>query len=188
MRDAAGAPVRRVTVVVVAAALAGAFAGTAQSARSPKALFRALLKQPPASGLPPELGKSTVHAAPLSQGARAYHAVGAVEFGNTQAIVGYLVFHSRAEALADLKAFPPNRGPNRIVAKNPPGIPHPALVLHASGNGFHAAYVVFVQDNVLVDCWTYGSRSTKTSVLFRVVKQDARWASRRLLQARRGTG
>jgi hypothetical protein len=134
--------------------------------------------------LPPALEGSKTHSAPLSRGSRAHHAVGAVEIGNGQAIVGYLVFPSHALAIADLKAFPPNTGPNKVVTTRPAGLPRPAYVIHAAQNGYDAAYVVFVLDNVLVNSWTYGAKGS-SSQLIAVVERNARWAKNHVLHAMR---
>ncbi len=95
--------------------------------------------------------------------------------GNTAAIVGFLVFPSHALALADLKAYPPNTGPNKIVTTTPAGLPRPAFILRGTGNGYEAAYAVFVLDNVVVDAWTYGPKGTY-SQLRSIVEKDAAWA------------
>jgi hypothetical protein len=160
-------------------------AASAQATPTPRQLYRALLKPVPASSLPLALEGSKTHSTPLSSGSRAHHAIGAVEIGNGQAIVGYLVFPTHALALADLKAYPPNTGPNKVVTRHLAGFPTPLYVIHAAQNGYEAAYVIFVLDNVLVNSWTYGTKgSTKT--LLSIVERDARWAKTHALQAMRG--
>jgi len=155
--------------------LAALSSGAAQAALSPRQLYQALLEPPPSSSLPPALRGSTTRSTPLSTGSRSHHAVGAVEIGNGTALVGFLVFPTHALAVADLKAFPPNRGPNKIVTTRPAGLPRPAYVLRASGNGYSVAYVVFVNDNLLVNTWTYGRKGTEKQ-LIAIVEGDARWA------------
>jgi hypothetical protein len=165
-----------VLVIVVPTLLA---AGTAHATTSPRQLYRALLKSVPASSLPPALEGSKTHSMPLSRGSRTHHAIGAVEVGNGQAIVGYLVFPSHALTLADLKAYPPNTGPNKIVTTHLAGFPKPVFVIHAVRNGYEAVYVIFVLDNVLVNSWTYGTTGM-SSRLIATVEQDARWAKNHL--------
>ena len=166
--------------------LAGLTAGVAQAALSPRQLYRGLLKAAPASSLPPALRGTKTRSAKLSAGARSQHAVGAVEVGNADALVGFLVFPSRARALADLKAFPPDTGPNKILTTELPGLPRPAYLIHAAGNGFEVAYVVFVVDNVVVNAWAYGAKgSLKT--LIAIVERDARWAKNRTLSVVRSS-
>jgi hypothetical protein len=160
-------------------------AGSAQATVSPRQLYRALLKPVPASALPTALEGSRTHSSPLSRGARTHHAVGAVAIGNGQALVGYLVFPTHALAVADLKAFPPNRGPNKVVTRHFAGLPEPLYVIHSSGNGYEAAYVVFILDNVLVNSWTYGAKGSSKTLLG-IVERDARWANKHALQAMRG--
>jgi hypothetical protein len=142
---------------------------------SPRHVYEALLKAPPPSSLPPALKGARTHAAPLSAGSRKQHAIGAVEITNGEALVGFLVFPTHAHALADLRAFPPARGPNKIVSRDLPGFPRPTYVLRATGNGYLAAYVVFIERNVLVDCWAYGKKSSQKRLL-QVDEQVARWA------------
>ena len=169
------------------AAVAALGAGTAQAAPTPSQLYQALLKKPKAGSLPSALAGATAQSAKLSPGSRSHHAVGAVEIGNTAALVGYLVFPSHALALADLKAFPPNRGPNKIVTTKPAGLPHPAYILDARGNGYEAAYAVFVLDNVVVDAWAYGTKGTSKK-LRTIVEADARWAKIHALSAMAASG
>jgi hypothetical protein len=164
---------RLAAALVMLAALSSG--GAAQAALSPRQLYQALLKPPPSSSLPPALRGSITRSTPLSTGARSHHAVGAVEISNGTALVGFLVFPTHALALADLKAFPPNRGPNKIVTTRPAGFPRPAYVLRASGNGYSVAYMVFIQDNLLVNTWTYGRKGTEKQ-LIAIVEGDARWA------------
>ena len=178
----------RVRLAVAAfAALAVLGAGTAQAAPTPSQLYHALLKKPRAGSLPSALSGAKAHSAKLSPGSRSHHAVGAVEIGNTAALVGYLLFPSHALALADLKAFPPNRGPNKIVTTHPAGLPRPAFILSARGNGYEAAYAVFVLDNVVVDAWAYGTKGTSKK-LRTIVEADARWAKSHALQAKAAAG
>ncbi len=162
----------------VAAALSVALlagASVAQAAPSPSALYQALLKAPPAGSLPPALKGATPKSAKLSKGSRSHHAVGAVAIANNAALVGFLVFPTHALALADLKAFPPNTGPNKIVTNAPAKLPRPAYILRAAGNAFEAAYAVFVLDNIVVNAWTYGPKGS-FGQLRSIVERDAQWA------------
>jgi len=152
-----------------------ACAAVAQATPSPSALYQALLKQPPAGSLPPALKGATPKSNALSRGSKAHHAVGAVVIGSTAALVGFLVFPSHALALADLKAYPPNTGPNKIVTTTPAGLPRPAYILRAAGNGYESAYAVFVLDNVVVDAWTYGPKGTYSQIRA-IVEKNAQWA------------
>ena len=154
-------------------------AGSAHAAPKPAELYRALLKAPKASSLPSYLHGATTRSATLSQGSRSHHAVGAVSITNAAALVGFLVFPTHALAVADLKAFPPNGGPNKIVSTKPAGLPLPAYVVSAARNGYVVAYVVFVQGNVLVNSWAYGQKGT-TKQLIGIVTHDAHWASSHL--------
>lgn len=151
-------------------------AAAAQATPSPTALYQALLKKPPAGSLPSALKGSTPKKNTLSRGSRKHHAVGAVVIGNSAAIVGFLVFPTHALAVADLKAYPPNTGPNKIVTRTPTGLPRPAYILRATENGYEAAYAVFVVDNVIVDSWTYGPKGTYSQIRS-IVEKDARWAN-----------
>ena len=128
---------RRLAALPLVLAVLGALAvASAHAATSPQQLVKALLKSPPAASLPAQLKGSIPHAAKLSRSSRAQHAVGAVEVGNSEALVGYLVFPTRALALADLKAYPPNSGPNTIVSRHLAGLPQPTYLIHAARNGY----------------------------------------------------
>jgi hypothetical protein len=153
-----------------------ACAAVAQATPSPQALYHALLKKPPAGSLPSALKGSTPKANTLSRNSKKQHAVGAVVIGNSAAIVGFLVFPTHALALADLKAYPPNTGPNTIVTRTPAGLPRPAYILRAAENGYEAAYAVFVVDNVVVDSWTYGPKGTYSQIRS-IAEKNARWAN-----------
>jgi hypothetical protein len=174
--------------LAVAAALAvGVVPGAAaQAAVSPQQLVKALLVAPSPASLPSALRPSFTRRDPLTAGARQHHAVGAVFTGNDTAIVGFLVFPTHALAVADLKAFPPNRGPNRIVTARPAGFDPPAYILRADAHGYTAAYAVFVHDNVLINAWTYGPRGSQTK-LYRIVLENARWAKNRSTRLARGS-
>jgi hypothetical protein len=106
---------------------------------------------------------------------------------NGGALVGYLVFKNRADALADLKAYPPNSGPNKIVSRTVEGLPEPTYVLRANGNGYLARYVVFVDGTVVVNTWAYGQKRNDRR-LQDIVVGNARWAKQRLSAARRAVG
>ena len=150
-------------------------------------LILKLLKPPDDASLPPSLRGSQTQAAQLSSGSRAHHAAGAIVTTNGGALVGYLVFKHRQDALADLAAFPPNSGPNKIVARSVAGLPKPAYVLRARGNGYLARYIVFVDGPVIVNTWAYGQKSNEKS-LGAVVRANAHWARGRLAAARKAAG
>ncbi len=173
---------RRTTSTVLALVALVALAAAAGRAATGRDLYHALLKAP--SSLPHALEGSRTGPSKLSRGSRLHHAVGAVSIGNGQALVGYLVFPTHALAVADLKAYPPNTGPNKVVTRHLAGFPRPLYVIHAEGNGFQAAYVIFVLDNVIVNSWAYGAKGSSPQ-LMPVVKSDARWAKAHLLQAMR---
>jgi hypothetical protein len=166
---------RALLAVAAVAAIGALSSSAAQAAPTPQQLYKALLKAPAPKSLPPALKSATTKSQTLSAGSKAHHAVGAVEIGNTAAIVGFLVFPTHAAAIADLKAYPPNRGPNKIVSTTPAGLPRPAYILRAKENGYVAAYAVFVLDNVLVDAWTYGKTGTDNQVTA-IVQKNALWA------------
>ncbi|HET7740997.1 MAG TPA: hypothetical protein VFL67_10150, partial [Mycobacterium sp.] len=63
-------------------------------------LILKLLKAPRASELPNSLKGSVTQATPLSAGSRRHHAAGAIATTNGGALVGYLVFKNRSDALA----------------------------------------------------------------------------------------
>jgi hypothetical protein len=170
---------RRAASLAVLVTLAS---GTAQAMPSPQQLYKGLLKAAPS--LPPALRGSKTRSAKLSAGSRSHHAVGAVEISNGAALVGFLVFPTRALALADLKAFPPNTGPNKVITNRPAGLPQPAYLIHSAGNGYEAAYVVFVLDNVLVNAWAYGAKGSQKK-LIAIVERDAIWAKNRGLSVMR---
>jgi hypothetical protein len=155
--------------------LAAVSAGAASATPTAKQLYKALLKGPAAKSLPNALTGSKTQGVKLSAGSRKHHAVGAVEIGNSAAIVGFLVFPTRALALADLKAYPPNQGPNKIVSTTPSGLPRPAYILRAKGNGYVAAYAVYVLNNMIVNAWAYG-KAGSDKLLRSIVEADARWA------------
>ena len=150
-------------------------------------LILGLLKAPPKASLPASLRGSQTQAAALSSGSRAHHAAGAIVTTNGGALVGYLVFKNRGDALADLAAYPPNSGPNKIVSRNAAGLPKPTYVLRARGNGYLAHYVVFVDGPVIVNTWAYGQKSNEQA-LQGVVLANAHWALRRLAAARTAAG
>ena len=177
----------RIGVVAVLASLGVAAAAHAAVAQTPAQLVKALLKAPPASSLPPALQGSVPRSAKLSAGSRAQHAVGAVEIGNSEALVGYLVFPSRAQTLADLKRYPPDSGPNTVITRHPAGFPQPAYVIFAKRNGYEVAYVVFVVDNVLVNSWAYGVKGSKQK-LIAIVERDGLWAKANARRAMHGAG
>src|SRR5581483_7122497 len=109
---------------------------TAKPSRlSPAAkLLLALGKAPAQTSLPKSLRGSKTGAVPLSSGSRKHHAAGAIATTNGGTLVGYLVFKKRSDALADLRAYPPSRGPNEIIARSLSGLPKPTYVLKALGN------------------------------------------------------
>lgn len=149
-------------------------------------LILRLLKKPPASSLPAALLGSTTQATPLSAGSRAHRGAGAIVTTNGGALVGYLVFQHRADALGDLKAFPVASGPNHIVKRNLPGFPRPSYLLAATGNGYVVRYIVFVDGAVIVNTWAYGKPGkANEGPLVKVVYQDARWGLARLRNASR---
>jgi len=162
-------------------------AAAARAAPTPTQLYHALLEPPAAGSLPPALKGADTKAATLSKGSKSHHAIGAVEIGNSAAIVGLLVFPTHALALADLKAYPPDKGPNTIVSRTPAGLPRPAYIMAARGNGYEAAYAVFVVGNVVVDAWTYGQKGT-SSQLRSIVERNARWANAHVASVISGSG
>ena len=172
---------------LVLAVLGSLTVPSAQAATSPRQLVKALLKSPTAVTLPQELKGTAPHAAKLSRGSRAHHAVAAIEIGNSEALVGYLVFPTHALTLADLKAYPPDSGPNTIVSRHPAGFPQPAYLIHAARNGYEAAYIVYVLDNVLVNSWTYGPKGS-TKKLIAIVRRDGLWAKNNALRAMHRAG
>jgi hypothetical protein len=180
-----GRRARRLAATATVALTAAAWAGTAHATVTPAQLVKALQKAPPEASLPYALRGGQTRRGALSPGSRSHHAVGAVAIGNTSALVGYLVFPTHALAVADLKAFPPNRGPNEIVTAHPAGFPRPAYIVKADGNGYTVAYAIFIQDNVLVNAWTYGQKGTQKQ-LIRIAEQNARWAGKHLAAAARG--
>jgi len=185
MGTAAARTSRRLAASLVSlVTLASIASGVAQATLSPRQLYQGLLKAAPASSMPPALVGSKTRAARLSAGSRSHHAVGAVEVGNAQALVGFLVFPTRALALADLKAFPPDAGPNKLITNRPAGFPRPAYLLHAAGNGYVATYLVFVLDNVVVNAWAYGTKGSEKK-LTAIVERDALWAKNRALTVMR---
>jgi hypothetical protein len=144
-------------------------------------LILELAKAPAKSSLPPSLDRSTTQATPLAAGSRKHHAAGAIVTTNGAALVGYLIFKSRRDALADLKAFPPSSGPNAVIETNPAGFPTPSYVLKALGNGYVVRYVVFVDGPVIVNAWAYGQKGKKREAqLVALVKRNARWGLERL--------
>jgi hypothetical protein len=147
-------------------------------------LILELAKAPAKSSLPPSLEGSTTQATPLAAGSRKHHAAGAMVTTNGGALVGYLIFKSRRDALADLKAYPPNSGPNAVIETNPAGFPEPSYVLKAVGNGYIVRYVVFVDGPVIVNAWAYGQKGKKREAqLVALVKKNARWGLARLTTA-----
>jgi hypothetical protein len=179
---------RRLAALPLVFAVLGALAvASAHAATSPQQLVKALLKSPPAASLPAQLKGSIPHAAKLSRSSRAQHAVGAVEVGNSEALVGYLVFPTHALALADLKAYPPDSGPNTVVSRHLAGLPQPTYLIHAARNGYEVAYVVYVLDNVLVNSWAYGPKGSKKKILA-IVQHDGLWAKSNALRAMHRAG
>jgi len=150
-------------------------------------LILRLMKPPPDESLPPSLHGAQTQAAQLSPGSRAHHAAGAIVTTNGGALVGYLVFKNRSDALADLAAFPPNSGPNKIVSRSVAGLPKPTYLLRARGNGYLARYAVFVDGPVIVNTWAYGQKSNEKA-LQAVVLTNAHWARGRLAAARKAAG
>jgi ABC-type glycerol-3-phosphate transport system substrate-binding protein len=150
-------------------------------------LILKLLKAPQDASLPASLQGSQTQAAQLSSGSRARHAAGAIVTTNGGALVGYLVFKNRKDALADLAAYPPNSGPNKIVARSVPGLPKPTYVLRARGNAYLSRYIVFVDGPVIVNTWAYGQEG-KEAALKAVVLSNAHWARGRLEAARKAIG
>ena len=177
------APPATTTTVTTTTTPAGVDRRTPAEKRAANLILR-LLEKPKASTLPGPLIGSTTQATRLSAGSRKLHAAGAVVTTNGGALVGYLVFQSRAAALADLAAFPPNSGPNTIVKRNLPGFPRPSYQLRANGNGYVVRYVVFVDGPVIVNAWAYGKPGKADGQLVKVVSTDARWGLARLRAAR----
>ncbi len=178
---------RLAALPLLVAVLALLAAASAYAAATPQQLVKALLKSPPAVPLPAELKGSIPHAAKLSRGSRLHHAVGAVEVGNSEALVGYLVFPTHAMTLADLKAYPPDAGPNKVISRHPAGFPQPAYLIYAARNGYEVAYVVYVLDNVLVNSWAYGPKGSKKKILA-IVQRDGLWAKKNALRAMQRAG
>ncbi len=179
---------RRLAAVPLVLAVLGSLAvASARAGTPPQQLVKALLKSPPAVTLPAELKGSIPRAAKLSRGSREHHAVGAIEVGNSEALVGYLVFPTHAMTLADLKAYPPDSGPNTVVSRHPAGFPRPAYLIHAARNGYEVAYVIYVVDNVLVNSWAYGPKGSKTKLLA-IVQRDGLWAKKNALRAMHRAG
>jgi hypothetical protein len=161
-----------------------------QSAKlSPAAkLILALAKAPKKSSMPLSLRGSSTQATPLSVGSRKHHAAGAIVTTNGGALVGYLIFKNRKDALADLKAYPPDSGPNKVIARSLSGLPQPTYVLRALGNGYVVRYVVFVDGPVIVNTWAYGQKGNAAErKLLSIVEENARWARTRLAAARKTT-
>lgn len=151
-------------------------------------LILALAKPPKKSSMPLSLRGSATQATPLSAGSRKYHAAGAVVTTNGGALVGYLVFKNRGDALSDLHAYPPDSGPNKVIARNLSGLPQPTYVLRALGNGYVVRYVVFVDGPVIVNAWAYGQKGKAAErKLLTIVEENARWARTRLAAARKTT-
>ena len=147
-------------------------------------MYAALLKSPKKSSLPVGLAGSTTGPSKLSSGSRKHHAVGAALTTNGSALVGFLVFPTRAAALADLKEFPPDSGVNKVIGPAPKDFPRPAYLLSAKGNGYTARYVVFLRGNVLVNSWAYGEKGKgKSGALVGFVEQNARWGLARAAAA-----
>jgi hypothetical protein len=138
--------------------------------------------------MPLSLRGARTGAVPLSTGSRKHHAAGAIATSNGGALVGYLVFKNRKDALADLEANPPNSGPNKIIARTLSGLPKPTYVLKALGNGYVVRYVVFVDGPVIVNAWAYGQKGKAAErKLLTIVEENARWARGRLAAARKTT-
>ena len=98
------------------------------------------------------------------------------------------MFKNRKEALADLQAYPPNSGPNKVIARGLSGLPKPTYALRALGNGYVVQYVVFV-DGPVVNTWAYGQKGNATErKLLALVEENARWARHRLAEARKTSG
>jgi hypothetical protein len=160
------------------------------STLSPTAkLILALGKPPKNSTMPLSLRGSRTGAVPLSDSSRKHHAAGAIATTNGGALVGYLVFKNRKDALADLAANPPNTGPNKIIGRSLSGLPQPTYVLKALGNGYVVRYVVFVDGPVIVNAWAYGQKGKAAErKLLTIVEENARWARGRLAAARKTAG
>lgn len=183
-------PVLPTTSTPAPATTAPATTTTTKSSKlSPAAkLILALGKPPKTSAMPLSLRGSKTGAVPLSAGSRKHHAAGAIATTNGGALVGYLVFKNRKDALADLEANPPDSGPNKIIARSLSGLPQPTYVLKALGNGYVVRYVVFVDGPVIVNAWAYGQKGKAAErKLLTIVEENARWARTRLAAARKTT-
>lgn len=151
-------------------------------------LILALAKAPKPSTMPKSLRGSSTQLTPLSPGSQKHHAAAAVVTTNGGALVGYLVFKNRRDALDDLRAFPPGSGPNKVIARSLSGLPKPTYVLRARGNGYVARYVVFVDGPVIVNTWAYGQKGgVAERKLLQIVEENARWARQRLAAAVRAS-
>ena len=149
-------------------------------------LILQLVKAPKKASLPKSLQGASTQATALAPGSRKQHAAGAIVTTNGGALAGFLVFKTHSDALADLKAYPPNSGPNKIIARSVPGLPKPTYVLSAIGNGYVARYVVFVDGTVIVNTWAYGQAGkAREKKLLAIVEQNAHWAQSRLAAARK---
>jgi hypothetical protein len=149
-------------------------------------LILQLAKAPKKASLPKSLQGSSTQATALAPGSRKQHAAGAIVTTNGGALAGFLVFKTHGDALADLKAYPPNSGPNKIIARSVPGLPKPTYVLSAIENGYVARYVVFVDGTVIVNTWAYGQAGkAREKKLLAIVEQNAHWAQSRLAAARK---
>lgn len=124
----------RVTVVLVVLSLAGTSCRAPAARRTPAALYNALLSTKiPAPSVPPGFHLPRVVPSNVGDEARDHGAVGAAEVivnaNDAAAAVRYVVFPSRAAALADHWSSPATVG--RIVRRSeaPKALPTPSAVV-----------------------------------------------------------
>jgi hypothetical protein len=129
---------RAILAAVVAALCFAALAEAVTADRSPHALYRALLTTPiPPSQLPSGYHSARVGVSSLSNNAKAHHVVGEVEVDiDSDAVIVYEVFRTRADAIADWNAARPalkKKSKSQVAA--PPRFPWPAIIANSTITG-----------------------------------------------------
>jgi len=149
----------------------GALAGHA--AVSPQNLYQRLLTSSiPDSALPSGYYSSTTGISKPSDNAKRHHVVGEVEINldNSDAVIDYIVFPTRADAVADWKDAN-MRGHAKSTLTAPPDFPWPALMINQSITGKNVfgkkvtngvTFLGFTSKNVIVSAATISTDNTES--------------------------
>jgi hypothetical protein len=157
---------RGVIALVVAAAVVLATGAVATAAKSPRTVYTALLTTAIPSGSLPGAFKyddAKIGTSEASKRAKSHHVIGEVEIDiGSDAVVEYLVFPSRADAVAEWKDAN-LKGQAKTTLPAPPKFPWPAVIANSAITGKNVfgkkvkngvTIFAFTSKNVIVEALT----------------------------------